>query len=220
MKKLIFSIVLINFLTACGSIRTPFDSPAPKQEPAAAAPAPEAAKTETATTADVNAKTLDKPAAETPVAADAAPKAEAAATADVTPAPAPAPAAVAMPPADTTDPLNDPNSALSKRNVHFPFDVDTIQETDKATIKAHGAYLASHPDKKIRVEGNTDERGSSEYNLALGQRRANNTKKALVLAGAKSEQIESISYGEEKPLAAGHDEASWSQNRRTDINYK
>ena len=214
MKKLIFSIVLINLLTACGSIRTPFDSPAPKQEPAAATPAPEAAKTDVAATPDVNAKPLDQPVAETPVAADAAPKAEASATADVVPV------AVATPPTDSADPLNDPASALSKRSVHFPFDVDTIQEADKETIKAHGAYLANHPEKKIRVEGNTDERGSSEYNLALGQRRANNTKKALVLAGAKSEQIESISYGEEKPLAVGHDEASWAQNRRTDIIYK
>ena len=218
MKKLIFSIVLVNLLAACGSIRTPFDSPAPKQEPAAAAPAPEAAKTETATSPDVNNKALDKPAAETPAGADAAPKAEAAATAET--APTPAPAAVTPPPAEANDPLNDPASALSKRSIYFPFDVDTIQEADKTTIKAHGAYLADHPDKKIRVEGNTDERGSSEYNLALGQRRANNTKKALVLAGAKTDQIESISFGEEKPLASGHDEASWSQNRRSDIKYK
>ncbi len=218
MKKLIFSIVLVNLLAACGSIRTPFDSPAAKQEPAAATPAPEAAKTETTTSPDVNAKPLDNPAAETPVAADAAPKAEAAATAEATPAPTAA--AVATPPAETSDPLNDPASPLYKRSVYFPFDVDTVQEADKVTIKAHGAYLAAHPDKKVRVEGNTDERGSSEYNLALGQHRANNTKKALVLAGAKAEQIESISFGEEKPLAAGHDEASWSQNRRSDIKYK
>jgi peptidoglycan-associated lipoprotein len=141
---------------------------------------------------------------------EAAPKAE---------SPAPAEAA---PQAQTAavDPLNDPASALSKRSIHFPFDVDIVQESDKATIKAHGAYLAGHPELKIRVEGNTDERGSSEYNLALGQRRANNTKKALLLAGAKANQIEAISYGEEKPLAAGHDETAWAQNRRTDITYK
>ena len=104
--------------------------------------------------------------------------------------------------------------------MHFPFDVDTIQESDKATITAHGAYLSSHTDRKISVEGNTDERGSSEYNLALGQRRANNTKKSLVLAGAKANQVEAISLGEEKPLATGHDETSWAQNRRADIKYK
>ena len=218
MMKLIFSSVLVILLAACGSIRTPFDSASPKQD-AAAAPAPEAAKADTATSPDVNSKALDKPAgdtpvAETPVAAEAAPKVEAAAEV------APAPVAVTAPPAEAADPLNDPASALAKRSIHFPFDVDLVQEADKATIKAHGAYLASHPNKKVRVEGNADERGSSEYNLALGQRRANNTKKALVLAGAKADQIESISFGEEKPLAAGHDEASWAQNRRADINYK
>ncbi len=223
MNKLIFSFILVNLLAAC-AIRTPFDSPAaPKHESAATAPAQEPVKTDTVTAPDVNANTLDKPATpETTATADAAPKAEAAAIADATPkAETPAPTEAAPPAqAATVEPLNDPASALSKRSIHFPFAVDVVQESDKATIKAHGAYLASHPEQKIRVEGNTDERGSSEYNLALGQRRANNTKKALVLAGAKTNQIEAISYGEEKPLAAGHDEASWAQNRRTDINYK
>jgi len=71
----------------------------------------------------------------------------------------------------------------------------------------------------VRVEGNADERGSSEYNLALGQRRAENTKRALVLGGAEAKQIETISYGEEKPRCSDHNEACWSQNRRADINY-
>jgi len=224
MKKLLLGFVLVNLLAAC-AIRTPFDSPAaPKQESSAAAPAPEPVKTDAVTApAEVNANTIDKPATpEVTANADAAPKAEAAATTDAAPkAETPAPTEAApQAPAAVVDPLNDPASALSKRSIHFPFDVDAVQETDKATIKAHGAYLASHPERKIRVEGNTDERGSSEYNLALGQRRANNTKKALVLAGAKANQIEAISFGEEKPLAAGHDETAWAQNRRTDINYK
>jgi peptidoglycan-associated lipoprotein len=98
--------------------------------------------------------------------------------------------------------------------------VDAIQDADKQVIQAHGEYLGVHPEHKVRSEGNADERGSSEYNLALGQRRANNTKKALVLSGAHTDQIEAISYGEEKPVATGHDEESWAQNRRTDINYK
>jgi len=80
--------------------------------------------------------------------------------------------------------------------------------------------LGSHEDRKVRVEGNADERGSSEYNLALGQRRANNTKKSLVLGGAKAEQVEAISYGEERPQAVGHDETAWAQNRRADISYR
>lgn len=110
-------------------------------------------------------------------------------------------------------------SALDKRSVYFPFDVDAIQAADKDTIVAHGKNLEQNPQLKVRVEGNCDERGSSEYNLALGQRRAKNTKKALVLAGAKAAQIQTISYGESKPVAPGHDEASWAQNRRADINY-
>jgi peptidoglycan-associated lipoprotein len=217
MKKLVLSVVVINLLAACGSIHTPFDSPAAPKQIAAKNSDAEPAKVESATTADVNAKSLDTPVpeatptAETAATTDAAPKAEAVAAASAV--------ADTTPKADA-DPLNDPANALSKRSVHFAFDKDAIQAADKATIEAHGAYLAGHLDKNIRVEGNTDERGSSEYNLALGQRRANSTKKALVLSGSKPEQIEAISYGEEKPLAAGHDEASWAENRRADIKYK
>jgi len=104
-------------------------------------------------------------------------------------------------------------------SVYFPFDVDTIQESDKTIVQAHGAYLSEHAERKARAEGNADERGSSEYNLALGQRRAENTKKALVLSGANTDQVETISYGEERPKETGHDEASWAQNRRVDIVY-
>jgi peptidoglycan-associated lipoprotein len=105
------------------------------------------------------------------------------------------------------------------RSVYFPFDVDAVQAADRSAIQAHGAYLGKNNNAKVRVEGNADERGSSEYNLALGQRRANNVKKLLILSGAKASQIETVSYGEEKPRATGHDEASWSQNRRADIVY-
>lgn len=105
------------------------------------------------------------------------------------------------------------------RSVYFPFDVDAVQAADRAAIQAHGAYLGKNNNAKVRVEGNADERGSSEYNLALGQRRANNVKKLLILSGAKASQIETVSFGEEKPRATGHDEASWSQNRRADIVY-
>jgi len=104
-------------------------------------------------------------------------------------------------------------------SVYFPFDVDTIQDGDKAIVQAHGAYLSEHADRKARSEGNADERGSSEYNLALGQRRADNTKKALVLSGATADQVDAISYGEERPTDTGHDEAAWAQNRRVDIIY-
>lgn len=126
----------------------------------------------------------------------------------------------AAPKAEATTSAAEDAMTPPKNSVYFPFDVDAIQDSDKDVIQAHGAYLHDHPDRKARVEGNADERGSSEYNLALGQRRANNTKKALVLSGAHGDQIETISYGEERPRATGHDEASWSQNRRADIIYK
>jgi peptidoglycan-associated lipoprotein len=101
--------------------------------------------------------------------------------------------------------------------VYFPFDVDAVQAADRATVQAHGEFLARNNSAKVRVEGNADERGSSEYNLALGQRRANNVKKLLVLSGAKASQIETVSFGEEKARCADHNEACWSQNRRADI---
>lgn len=193
MKKLILSLVLINFLVACSSAKPKHAAEQPKTEPAAAAaPAAEPATVGSASTPDVNAQNLTKAESEAPAKAESA---DAAKTAD--------------------------NSAIEqpKRSVYFPFDVDAIQEGDRPVVQAHGAYLSEHPERKARTEGNADERGSSEYNLALGQRRANNTKKALVLSGAKASQIEAISYGEEKPIAPGHDEASWAQNRRVDITY-
>ena len=148
-----------------------------------------------------------KEAVSEPAAATPAAEAATAGSAD-TAAPAaemPAADAVAMP---------DSNS------VYFPFDVDAVQPADRDTIQAHGAYLSKNSGAKVRVEGNADERGSSEYNLGLGQRRANNVRKALILAGAMESQIETVSFGEEKPRASGHDEESWAQNRRADIVYK
>jgi peptidoglycan-associated lipoprotein len=133
----------------------------------------------------------------------------------VAPEPAPAPAPVVM-----VDPLNDPTSILAKRSVYFPFDVSAVQEDDKPIVEAHGKYLSEHPDRKVRVEGNCDERGSNEYNLALGQRRAESVKKMMILSGAQASQIETVSYGEEKPVCTEHNEACWKQNRRSDIKYQ
>ncbi|HZW86933.1 MAG TPA: peptidoglycan-associated lipoprotein Pal [Gallionella sp.] len=120
----------------------------------------------------------------------------------------------------SNDTLNDPNSLLAKRSVYFPFDTSAIQDSDIPLVQAHAKYLAGHGEQKVSVEGNTDERGSNEYNLALGQRRADSVKKMLELGGANSGQISAVSYGEEKPKATGHDETSWAQNRRADLDYK
>lgn len=151
----------------------------------------------------------DKPAEVAP----AAPAATEAPAAPATEAPqAAAPVAV--------DALNDANSILAKRSAFFDFDKSAVKEADKPMVQAHGQYLAEHADRKVVVEGNTDERGSSEYNLALGNRRAESVKKMLVLSGVKAGQISTSSFGEEKPRASGHNEAAWSQNRRADIVYK
>lgn len=213
MKRLILGIVLINLLSACAYFKPVKRADKTKAEPAVTAPAEtpaapvENAAVGSAPASDVNAQTLAT--AETSAATNA--NATATETAE---------SAAKTEAAAKADPLNDPASPLAKRSVHFPFDVDAIQDDDKQVVQAHGEYLSAHPERKIRAEGNADERGSSEYNLALGQRRANNTKKALILSGAQTDQIEAISYGEEKPIAIGHDETSWAQNRRTDINYK
>ena len=141
-------------------------------------------------------------------------------------APAPAPVAAAAPaaapaaPAQTSvDPLNDPHSILAGRSTYYPFDVSAVQAADKPLVEAHAKYLSQHPEHKVRLEGNCDERGSAEYNLGLGQRRADGVMKMLEAGGAKASQLSSISYGKEKPRATGHNEAAWAQNRRTDIDY-
>jgi peptidoglycan-associated lipoprotein len=152
-----------------------------------------------------------------------APVADRSATA-AAPAPAPAPAPQAVAKADTTsralDPLLDPNSPLAKRSVYFDFDRFDVKPEFTGTVEAHGRYLATNRSRRTVVEGNTDERGSREYNLALGQRRADAVKSRLLLMGATDAQVDTISFGEERPRAAGRDEASWAENRRADIVYK
>ncbi|MBS0320490.1 MAG: peptidoglycan-associated lipoprotein Pal [Proteobacteria bacterium] len=117
------------------------------------------------------------------------------------------------------DPLSDPASPLAKRSVYFDFDSYTVRDEFKPMIAAHGQYLASHPTQKLTIEGNTDERGSREYNIALGQKRADAVKKVLVLQGATDAQIETVSFGKEKPKAQGKDEQSYAENRRDDLVY-
>ena len=90
----------------------------------------------------------------------------------------------------------------------------------RATVQAHAQYLRDNAAAKVLLQGNADERGSREYNLALGQKRADSVRSAMTLSGAKDSQIEAVSLGEEKPRATGHDEASWAENRRTDIRYQ
>jgi peptidoglycan-associated lipoprotein len=99
---------------------------------------------------------------------------------------------------DGSNPLTDPNNILSKRAIYFDYDSDAVKAEYRPIVEAHAKYLLAHPDTKMMVQGNTDERGTREYNLSLGQRRAVAVKKSLNLAGVNDKQIETVSYGEEK----------------------
>ena len=118
------------------------------------------------------------------------------------------------------DPLDDPNAFVSKRVVYFDFDRSDVKDNFRAIVAAHGKYLASRPDTKVTIEGHADERGTREYNIALGERRIAAVTRILTLQGASSAQVNSISYGEERPAALGHDESAWSLNRRAEFIYK
>lgn len=117
------------------------------------------------------------------------------------------------------NPLNNPHSILAKRTVYFAFDSSAIRPQDRPIIEAHAKYLASHPNARVTLQGNTDERGTEEYNLALGQRRADAVKRLMVLLGANPDQIKTVSFGKDHPVALGHNEKAWALNRRVDIVY-
>ncbi|EYS91254.1 membrane protein [Cupriavidus sp. SK-4] len=125
----------------------------------------------------------------------------------------------AVTPVTAADPLNDPNSPLAKRSVYFDFDSYSVKSDYQGMLGEHAKYLGSNKGRKILIQGNTDERGTSEYNLALGQKRAEAVRRSLASMGVPDTQMEAVSLGKEKPKAAGHDEASWAENRRADINY-
>jgi peptidoglycan-associated lipoprotein len=141
-------------------------------------------------------------------------------------APAPAPASESLelkqatgPAPKLIDPLADPNGILVHRSVYFDFDRAVIHDPDTRVVEAHGRYLVEHPARTVRVEGNCDERGGREYNLALGQRRADVVRERLTLLGVSPDRIETVSFGKEKPRNPGHDETAWTENRRDDIVY-
>ena len=117
------------------------------------------------------------------------------------------------------DPLRDPANILSKRSIYFDYDSNVVKDEFRPVVAAHAKYLGQHRTTRVRIEGNTDERGSREYNLALGQRRADAVREMMQVLGASPGQIETVSFGEEKPRAQGSDERSWAENRRADIRY-
>jgi peptidoglycan-associated lipoprotein len=132
---------------------------------------------------------------------------------------APAPMQATVKSVVVTSPLDDPQSPLAKRSVFFDFDDFLIHKSDLALIEAHAKYLTTNKSAKVRVEGNADEKGGREYNLALGQQRAEAVRKSLVLLGVPETHLEAISYGMEKPVDPSHNEEAWAKNRRVDLKY-
>ncbi len=117
-------------------------------------------------------------------------------------------------------PLDDPDSLLAKRTVYFDYDESVILDQDRAILEAHAQYLSQNLSAAITLEGHTDERGTREYNLALGERRAISVRQFMSLLGASGQQLRTVSYGEEQPAALGHNEEAWAQNRRVEIIYR
>jgi len=114
----------------------------------------------------------------------------------------------------------DPNSSISTaRSVYFAFDDYAVSSNLHALVERQGKFLASSPNVAIKIEGNADERGGAEYNLALGQKRAEAVLRALRVYGAQDAQMEAVSWGDTNPQAPGHDKAAWAQNRRADLQY-
>jgi len=120
----------------------------------------------------------------------------------------------------SVDPLNDPRGVLANRSVYFDYDSFVVREDGKPVVANHSGYLTKNTNRKVLIQGNTDERGGTEYNLALGQKRAEAVRRAMAALGVSDNQMEAVSLGEEKPKAMGSNEEAWAQNRRADIVYQ
>lgn len=121
--------------------------------------------------------------------------------------------------AEPVDPLTDPNSMLSDRKIFFDFDSSLVRDESMPMIRAHAEYLAANSGASFTLEGHADERGTREYNIALGEKRADAVRRILMANGVAAGQIKIISYGEERPAAFGHNEEAWSRNRRAELMY-
>ncbi|MFA7623570.1 MAG: peptidoglycan-associated lipoprotein Pal [Pusillimonas sp.] len=118
------------------------------------------------------------------------------------------------------DPFNPQSPLAQQRSVYFEYDSYTVPEQYRSVVEMHSSYLTANSQQRIRVEGNADARGGAEYNLALGQRRSDAVARMMTLMGVRPDQIETISFGKERPKALGNTEADYAENRRADINYQ
>ena len=140
-------------------------------------------------------------------------------SASTTPSGAADPRSVSTVTAGTMDPLSDPKGVLARRSVYFDYDSYIVKDEFKPVVEAHSKYLGTNKGRKVIIQGNTDDRGGREYNLALGQKRAEAVRKSMALLGVPESQMEAVSLGKEKPKATGSDESAFAENRRTDIVY-
>jgi peptidoglycan-associated lipoprotein len=123
------------------------------------------------------------------------------------------------PPMTATELLEQTEGTLADRTIYFEFDSAKLTSESIAILETHGNFIAGNGEVAVRLEGHADERGSREYNIGLGDRRAQSVRRVLLFQGASSDQVETVSYGEEKPAVSGHDESAWSKNRRVELIY-
>tara|TARA_B110000211_G_scaffold116634_1_gene135071 strand:- start:21106 stop:21813 length:708 start_codon:yes stop_codon:yes gene_type:complete len=227
LSKIIASSVLVAFLAACSSTGETTDAAASTQAAQAAAEAQVLAEAQAM--ADVQANAEAEAQAEAQAAAEAIVQAEAEAAnqaqaqaaadaADAAQQAANEAAAVAEDLAQQQQQAQDTAQALA-HIIYFDFDQSTIKAEFRTALNGHAAYLSQNPSASIVLEGHADERGTREYNIALGERRGNAVSRYLVVQGVSIDAIEVVSFGEERPVNAGNDSASWSENRRVEIRY-
>lgn len=133
--------------------------------------------------------------------------------------PPPKPAATVPAAAGDADACADLRGAMAQKTIYFDYDKSTVKDSFRAAVRAHGQCLSRTASARVTIEGHADERGTREYNLALGERRGNAIGEMLMAAGASASQINTVSYGEERPLCTESDESCWQRNRRGEIVY-
>ena len=213
LSKVIASSVLVAFLGACSTTGETTDTTASTQAALVAAEAQALAEAEAEAQAQAQAQA--QALAEAQTLAEATVQAEANAAEAALQAENDATAKAAA----MAQQEDEKNAQALAHIIYFDFDQSTIKAEFRAALNGHAAYLSQNPSANIVLEGHADERGTREYNIALGERRGNAVSRYLVVQGVSVDAIEVVSFGEERPVNAGHDSASWAENRRVEIRY-
>jgi len=217
LSKIIASSVLVAFLGACSTTGETTDATASSQAALVAAEAQAMAEAQAVAEvqAVAEAQALADAQAEAAIQAEAIIQAEDDAKEDALQAANEAAAAAAVLAQQEEEEIAQALAHI----IYFDFDQSTIKAEYRAALNGHAAYLSQNPSANIVLEGNADERGTREYNIALGERRGNAVSRYLVVQGVSVDAIEVVSFGEERPVNAGHNSAAWAENRRVEIRY-